>query len=283
MSLMPDDFQFNQGNLQDFIDCRRRFFYRHIKQLAWPAVEAEPVIQNERRMQIGNIFHKLVQQHLIGIPVDFLQAMVEQSEYANEGLALWFQNYLNYASLLFEEAKKHEVEYVLATSITGYRLVAKYDVLLWGSVGDEAHVTIVDWKTYAFRPSRKWLSERMQTRIYTFLAVQASSQLANRSCSPNGVKMLYWFPEHPQNPEQFRYDQQQYEHDLRMLEDLITEITHLNSEDQFPLTEIEGRCSFCTYRSLCERGTQAGKLVGTEDSEEEDLLIDFDQIAEIEF
>ncbi|MCS3830868.1 hypothetical protein GGP91_002962, partial [Salinibacter ruber] len=30
-SLLPEDFQFSQGSLQDFDDCPRRFLLRHIE------------------------------------------------------------------------------------------------------------------------------------------------------------------------------------------------------------------------------------------------------------
>jgi hypothetical protein len=49
MTLLPLDFQFSQGSLQDYVDCRRRFQLRYLDQLAWPAVEAEPLLEHEQR------------------------------------------------------------------------------------------------------------------------------------------------------------------------------------------------------------------------------------------
>ena len=73
---MPDilrqPFSFSQSCLQDYADCPRRFRLRYVDQLTWPAVESEPVAENEHRQQEGQIFHRLVQQHLLGLPTENL-------------------------------------------------------------------------------------------------------------------------------------------------------------------------------------------------------------------
>ena len=61
---LPPNFQFSQGSLQDFVDCRRRFQLRYIQGVAWPALQTEPAMENERSMQQGARFHHLVHQHL---------------------------------------------------------------------------------------------------------------------------------------------------------------------------------------------------------------------------
>src|SRR5574341_339738 len=69
---LPVPFTFSQSSLQDYADCPRRFQLRYIDQLAWPAVETEPVAENERRQQEGQLFHRLAQQHLLGLPAENL-------------------------------------------------------------------------------------------------------------------------------------------------------------------------------------------------------------------
>ncbi len=73
---LPDDFKFSQNNLQDYVECARRFELRHIERLKWPAVEAEPIAERERYMQQGADFHRMIQQHILGIPVDVLSDAV---------------------------------------------------------------------------------------------------------------------------------------------------------------------------------------------------------------
>mgnify|MGYP007064289961 CR=1 FL=1 len=38
---LPVDFQFSQNNLQDYLDCARRFELRALRRLAWPAAQSE--------------------------------------------------------------------------------------------------------------------------------------------------------------------------------------------------------------------------------------------------
>jgi hypothetical protein len=72
---IPSPFTFSQSSLQDYSDCPRRFQLRYIEQLQWPAVEAEPVMENEHHQQEGQLFHRMVQQHRIGLPDGKLAGM----------------------------------------------------------------------------------------------------------------------------------------------------------------------------------------------------------------
>ena len=167
MTLLPPDFQFSQRNLQDYIDCRRRFQLHYLDHLAWPAVEAEPLIEQEQRLQAGAAFHRLVQRYLIGVPVERLSAMVE-SESSNESeLKRWWHNYLQHADAA--PAENTLVEGVLAAQIGSYRLLAKYDLIRWDVDHSDTRVMIFDWKTSQQRPPREWLVERLQSRIYPYL------------------------------------------------------------------------------------------------------------------
>lgn len=87
---LPSDFHFSQGSLQDFVDCAWRFQLRYLERIAWLAVRAEPILDNERHMQQGELFHLLVQQHVVGVPVERLTAMAQ----GDADLAAWRQAYL---------------------------------------------------------------------------------------------------------------------------------------------------------------------------------------------
>jgi hypothetical protein len=103
---------------------------------------------------------------------------------------------------------------------------------------------------------------------------------------PEQVEMTYWFANFPQDPERFPYDADQYEADGAYLASLIEEIKTLGDDD-FPLTAQDRRCRYCPYRSLCQRGVKAGALDEAEDEPEQsddfDIALDFEQIAEIEY
>jgi CRISPR/Cas system-associated exonuclease Cas4 (RecB family) len=280
---LPDGFQFSQGSLQNFAECRRRFQLLYLKRLAWPAIETEPVIENERYQLDGARFHRMVQQHLLGVPEDLLTHQAQ-----GDDLVRWWGNYramaADPAGLLQSTgagAIRH-VEVGLSAPLADYRLVAQYDLV---SLTENGEAFIIDWKTSRKRPRREHLAARWQTRLYPYLLARAGAALnAGRPIAPKAIQMFYWFAETPDQPERFPYSAAAFEKDQADLSSLIATIQR-SKEDQFPLTEDEKRCAFCVYRSLCERGVRAGAL-GEETPEEAETSLsdwDFEQIAEIEF
>src|SRR5512147_1473821 len=91
MAQLPEGFLFSQSSLQDYADCPRRFQLRYIERLAWPAVESEPALENERRQQDGQLFHRMVQQQRVGLPVERLAPLANTPD-----LQRWWENYLGY-------------------------------------------------------------------------------------------------------------------------------------------------------------------------------------------
>ena len=67
---------------------------------------------------------------------------------------------------------------------------------------------------------------------------------------------------------------------------LLRMIDAIGAAEDFPLTEDERRCRFCTYRAFCGRGEAGDLSEYFEDDDADDderIELDFDQIAEIEF
>lgn len=277
---LPTDFQFSQGSLQDYVDCPRRFQLHHLQRVAWPAIEAEPALENERFMQQGAAFHRLVHQQLLGLPVEQLSRLVTDPD-----LSRWWRNYLENrpADLL---PPTYYPESLLSAPIGDYRLVARYDLV---AVDTGRRAAIVDWKTSRRRSPRRWLAERLQTQVYPYLLVQAGAHLnGGQPLEPEQVEMIYWFADFPDQPERFAYDAAQYKADEAYLESLVEQIASRAAEDDgFPLTTERRHCRHCRYRSLCRRGVEADRL-DDEPGErgldaEPDAYFDFEQIAEIEY
>ena len=249
VSLSPD-FQFSQGSLQDFVDCPRRFQLRYLLRLAWPAIEAEPPLEHERQLQMGAEFHRLVHQHILGIPVERLSAAAQ-----DEDLRHCWKNYLEFRPQ--DLPGEHHAEILLSTVVAGHHLLAKYD-LIAASPGQK--VVIVDWKTSHHRTPQNHLLKRLQSEVYPLVLVQAGAQFNNgRTLTPEQVEMRYWFANFPAQPEILVYDQCRFEADQEHLTSLIEGIKGLASSD-FPLTSEEKHCRYCAYRSLCERGVRAGDI-----------------------
>jgi len=276
-----DGFEFSQSSLQDYIDCRRRFQLRYLKRVAWPAVQARPARENERHIQGGERFHRLAQQYLLGIPEAHLSRMADADE--DQHLHAWWHNFL--AVIPGTLNGTQHVEVTLTAPLENFRLIAKYDLVL---IQPDGQVIIYDWKTSSRQPSRKWLSERMQTRVYPYLLVSAGADLNNgQPFSPEAVKMIYWFADPGMKPVTFTYSQMRWEEDGQHLRSLVNELAHLDSHN-FTMAATQAPCGYCVYRSLCNRGTQAGSL-GEEDTPEfeydpaESLNFSLEQIGEISF
>lgn len=300
---LPVNFQFSQGSLQDYVDCPRRFQLRYLQHVAWPAVQSEPILENERHREMGKIFHRLVQQHALGIPVARLSRMAASSRVGGAQLETWWQNYLSSsltqsmipATIPSQEGQKDGLfgryysEISLAGSLCGATLTAIYDAVRVEAASEGGRVTILDWKTNRKRQKRLLLSSQLQTRVYQYLIVSAGAGLNNGSAfAPAQVEMIYWFASFPDDPERFTYSISQYKTDEAYLAGLIEAIRSAGADD-FPTCTEPRACRFCVYRSLCERGVQPGNLLDEGDEEipsgslEPAREFDFDNIPEIEF
>ena len=278
---LPNDFQFSQSSLEDFTVCARRFELRYLQQLRWPAIEAEPVHEAERLAQLGANFHRLVQQHLIGISPTTL---TETLTGADPDLVTWWQNYLTHRPAALDNAQIYP-ELTLSTPLRGYRLLARFDVLAGQNDGT---FLIIDWKTTRKKPPRDSLAARMQTRVYPYVLATAGAAFnQGQTIDPAAIQMLYWYPHLPETPELFEYSPALYQRDEEILSEVIEQIKSAAQNNHFPLVDNQKACIYCTYRSLCNRGSQGGPLADlaeiTTDDDPELSALDWDQIAEIAF
>ena len=271
----PSTFQFTQGKLQDYVDCQRRFQLRYVLMQPWPALITGEPARFELHMQRGAALHRLAHQHARGIEPQRLAETIH-----DETLARWWQTFLRRPPRDLPEAVRR-AEIVLAAPLGGHRLVAKYDLI---TVQPGQRLVIVDWKTVRKRPPKSALAHRLQTVVYRYLAVEASAALNDgRLPEPDQVEMIYWFAQSNGETVHFAYDETQHDSACAYLSNLISQIA-AHTEPVWPLAADQGRCRFCNYRSLCERGARAGFFDDLEDDiEPVEAVIDLEQIAEVEF
>jgi len=275
-SSLPPSFTFSQSSLQDYADCPRRFQLRYIERLAYPAAEAEPALENERRMAQGAAFHRLAQQFMLGIPVEKLARLASTPD-----LRRWWEKFA-YAKeieeLRIRGARFPEV--TLSAPIAGARLAAKYDLL---AITPDTRFLIYDWKTYHRRPRNEHLAARWQTRVYRALLAAAGAQFNDGNPpAPDQCGMIYWFTDYPDDPARFPYSASQFQRDWDALTGMVREI---RAAQTFSQTEDTRLCAYCPYRSYCERGAQAGDLDAADLDPESEAQFDvnFEQIGEIAF
>ena len=272
------DLAYSQGSLQDYAECARRFELRYLKRLRYPALEVKDWLEFEKRLRHGNRFHKLVQQHINGVPAGLLANSLNGDDDAR--LRQWWAAYLD-KGLAGLPADRH-AEIALQTSLGGQRLIAKYDLLALEAGGA---AVIVDWKTGDRLPQANQLERRMQTVVYRYVLAQAGAHLYGGDIPAERIRMDYVYVAQGGRRISFGYSAHEMAKDEARLLEMMADI---GAARDFPLTSDERRCKFCVYRAFCGRG-EAGDLREYMQDEEYDseedagAELDFDQIAEIEF
>ena len=278
---LPRDFHFSQYNLQDYVDCPRRFELRHLRKLEWPAVQSAPVLEQELRMERGTQFHRLVQQWMSGIPAEKLEQRI-----ADPYLRQWWDTFMQEQPLAPFPGKPR-AEMTLSAPFAGYRMLAKMDII----IADPGKMAVIfDWKTSDKRPRSSMLRAKVQSRLYPLMVVLAGASLNQRTpWRAEQIAMHYWFVQHPTEAEVIQYSATRFQSDRSYLEELVAAIEHDAENENFSLTEDEKRCKFCQYRSFCERGIAAGEIAEMDEAEDAGLIdegilnIDLEQIGEIAF
>ncbi len=272
---LPAPFRFSQGNLQDYVDCPRRFQLRHVLMQPWPALITDSPHEFERHLQRAADLHRLAHQCYLGVAPERLAETIDDAE-----LGRWWQTFLDHPPPDLPQTVRR-AEVVLTAPLAGHRLLAKVDLL---AADPRQRLVVVDWKAVKTRPPRDILARRLQTRVYRTLAVKAgAAYFGSQPPAPEQVEMCYWFANDGGQVERLAYDAGQHDADCSYLADLIDGIS-AQQQSIWPLTADVRKCRFCNYRSLCERGVTPGFFQDLEDDiEPTPLEIDLEQIAEIEF
>jgi len=277
--LKPNQFlQLSQSNLQDYLDCPRRFQLKVIEGLSWPAAYSEPIEIFEKSTRIGNIFHLICQQFFSGVdPV-----LIENS-LSDPVLQEMWDNFLPYGESLLQYHLYPEP--LLSISFLEHKLIAKYDLIV--EVNPKQYL-IIDWKTTANKPPRSKLGKRLQTHLYPYIFSQAGNDLfLDNSISPAFIEMRYWYPLSSEHEEIFPYSDEKNAKVKTDLEQILSKIiTSISERTEFQLTDDKTSCQYCVFRSLCNRGSTAGSFEKYPPIEHEDLTyvqFDMNQVSEIDY
>ncbi len=278
--MIPIDFDFTQSNLQDYVDCAYRFYLRYIMNIKWPALLVDDAIEFEARAQTGARFHRLIQQYLSGVPEERITDMAITDP--TPEVSAWWHGFLTHVPPLL--TGKRFVETTLSAILNGYRLIAKYDLVM---VGEEDGLIIFDWKTTQRQPKKETLLKRIQTRLYPLVLTLSGHDLNNgQPVPPEKIRMNYWFSSQPESLVSTYYDPDSFLRDQAYFSNLIDEIRKKEPAD-FLRTDDLKKCHYCVYRSHCDRGIQAGDLAHFDEDafllDGDPLDIEFEEIPEIQF
>jgi len=273
---LADHFVFSANNLQDYVDCHRRFELKYIRKQDWPAIITKPVQEVEEKIVRGSRFHRLAHQYLEHIPFEFLDDSI-----ADPQVKEWFSDFTKFIQPYRKDT--YYSEFSSVTTLANFRVIAVYDFI---SVTEDEQLTIADWKTTTIEPKRKFYENKIQTLLYPIVAFETFNAIFPDAAEikPEDQSLIFWFPAFPEKSLGFSFSEEIYQHNRNGLIALIREISE-KEEGTFEKTEMEIRCGYCQYRSLCDRGVEAGSLVEMGDLDIEQLIesINFGESEEISY
>ncbi|MCS6772746.1 MAG: PD-(D/E)XK nuclease family protein [Anaerolineae bacterium] len=279
-AVLPLGFTFSQHSLNDFKDCPRRFYLKYVARQPWPLVEVSPLaldaLQYREDLQRGARFHRWVERYWLGLP--------EPPHLGDETLARWWARFTQTDFSDLPPVRLPEVELVAA--LGEHNLYARFDLLaLTPPEAAPMRAVIVDWKTLHHPEALPFTfyKNRVQTRVYLYvLATAGSAFTEGRPLEPAQCSLRYWLANHPDTPwVEITYSREEYERDRYQLGALIDSILARQHEADFEMTADERHCTYCTFRTLCQR---AGDPSAPPPDEDEALLMpDLDTVPELEY
>lgn len=268
--------QLSQHSLSDFVDCPRRYYLHYVARQAWPLLESGPggldPLEYRSYLTRGVVLHRMIERHMLGIGAEKPPEPNQEPE-----LALWYSRFL--ATDLSTLPAQRVPELALVAPLGDAGLYVRYDLLAFDderTVPDTSarRFVIVDWKTIRGNspPSTSWFVRRLQTRAYLYSLVAGGAPYNDGvPITPDQCSMRYWLANFPGQPwAEVGYSAAGYAADARMIRSLAADIAARATQSDFPLTTDERNCTYCTYRTLCNR-------VGAPDA---DLVIDDEPTAD---
>lgn len=260
MGLLPAGFRFSQGSLAASELCPRRFYLRYLRRLNWPAAADEAGLAKERGSARGRLFHQLIHQHALGLPMD---AQVAAS--GDPVLAQWWANYLNQPP---QGLPAGEIlsELELWVPLGRWWLTARFDRVVADSDGG---LWIIDWKTGRGEPAT--YLETWQTLVYCFVLCEGGALLIGGArVVPERISLCYWSAAFPDRVQWYRYDQVRHARAREKLQAAIGSLAGLASPEGFAKTPDMQHCLNCEYQSYCARGPGVGAGWETDEEDEEE-------------
>lgn len=255
---------FSQSSLAIFQSCQKKFYYRYLAGLYWPA---EWGMNEEIRqdLKLGQQFHLLAQRY-------YQPTLEETTLVSKQPLQAWLNRLKRFCPAVDIIAAEQELRLREAE----FKLLAKYDLIKYDS--SQARIIIYDWKTDKKDFKQKDIKSSMQTRFYLYLMVKAGYKYFAQDYKLETMPcLIYWNPRYPGQPVSLKYDKKSFEQDQTFFEELLKEIL---TSSEFPLTEDINKCRFCEYRPIC-RGKRSEDIEVFE--EDLDLNLDWESVEEFEF
>lgn len=225
----------------------------------------EPAIDNQRQ-DIGNDFHTIMKQLLMGLPVS---SLLSNYPYLHH----WVEGLKKAAPYIFTPASSEELkecEYPCTLMVEGHLLSVVYDML----IASAERAQIVEWTTSKMPSKPQFIRDNWQTRLYLYVLASLGDY------KPEEISMTYWFVQSEDLPQSLtlNYDTVQYKqtklHLVQLIKQLNNWLYRWQSGTDFP--------SSIKQEPLQEFPSITRPLVANNTKfNHEDLMPNLDEIEEI--
>lgn len=232
--------QLGHSHLRDLEVCPRKFWLRHVAQVAWPAAPMPAAV--EEALALGQLFHLTMQRHFEGIePLEPPPAVAD-----------WWGAWQ--AQPIPLPAGRRLPEIALSLRLEGIRLAARYDLLV---LADDYSALIVDFKTGRQPQPVNVLAGSMQARVYPFVLAEGGAQLTGgRPIRPDKITLVFWQASDPGHPIRLAYSDRMHAANRGLLEELTRQVASLEPGIVPPLLHDLTICARCALRSYCWPGLE---------------------------
>ncbi|MGL5035946.1 MAG: PD-(D/E)XK nuclease family protein [Microcystaceae cyanobacterium] len=217
----------SQGHLQLLELCPPQFQRRYLEQKY-----ETPNPQQQKNLDWGDRFHRLMQQWQLGLPLDNI--LNQNPEFAQSLQAL-----IQTVPALQSDTVEREAEHYRILPFQDYVLTVIYDLL----VIDPERAEILDWKTYPLPQKVEKIRNHWQTRLYLYVLAETTAY------QPEQLSMTYWFVKLPKQPESLTisYSQSQHQTTQESLNLLLNQLTQWLSLQNALFPHRTNCTSICPY------------------------------------
>lgn len=255
---MKSFFRLSQAHLNLLEKCPPYFQKVYLEQLASPNT-----FEQQKKVEWGNLFHLLMQQLELGLPIESLLKENQELQLSIKGLITEISDIFYSEKVINREAEHHRI-----LNYQDYLLTVIYDLL----VTYKNKALILDWKTYPQPENPNKLIKNWQTKLYLYVLAETSNY------QPQDISMTYWFVKLPNRPKSFtiNYNEQLHQQTQQDLDNLLTKL------DQYLSEYINNNIPF-SHRSNCENNCSYHKYFESLKNVNQELinLADFTNIKNI--
>ncbi|MBA2454541.1 MAG: PD-(D/E)XK nuclease family protein [Chloroflexia bacterium] len=233
---LPIDFVASATALKCYEVCARKFQHRYLDHVPTAGPDAESAEQ----MQRGELFHRLVLWHDLGLDTDVILQTADDPVLETQWAA-----YRSFGNTLGVDGSRVQHDQSLVARCGGFPVLAKVDALVVDPAGC---VTIYDWKTTE-RPSPARFTDSHQSKVYPYVVWEVLRRRPGVALTdPAQVRLIYWFPSQPEEPLEIPYSPGRLAAGSGWLDGLLSTIA---SDCEFHMTTDRTRCQKCEYIVHC--------------------------------